>query len=59
MPDAPPAPVEVSEESQPAAVDVKTKPAVAAPATVSTGFVARLLGGLKNCLLVMRPPQPC
>lgn len=48
MPDAPPAPVEVSEESQPAAVDVKTKPAVAAPATVSTGFVARLLGGLKK-----------
>ncbi|MDT8850133.1 ribonuclease E [Pantoea dispersa] len=48
MPDAPPAPVEVSEESQPAAVDVKAKPAVAAPATVSTGFVARLLGGLKK-----------
>jgi len=58
MPDAPPAPVEVSEESQPAAVDVKAKPAVAAPATVSTGFVARLLGGLKKLFAVMRPPQP-
>ena len=47
MPDAPPAPVEVVKESQPAA-EVKTKPAVAAPAVTNTGFVARLLSGLKK-----------
>lgn len=48
MPDAPPAPVEVVKESQPVAAEVKTKPAVAAPAVTQTGFVARLLNGLKK-----------
>lgn len=51
MPDAPPAPVEVAEESQPVvkAEPKKAKPTatVAAPAA-STGFMARLLGGLKK-----------
>ncbi|WP_345826886.1 ribonuclease E [Pantoea sp. BRR-3P] len=47
MPDAPPAPVEVVKDVQPAA-EAKTKPAVAAPAVTSTGFVARLLNGLKK-----------
>lgn len=52
MPDAPPAPVEVTEEQQPAAkADVKPKvaaPAAAPAATTSGGFVSRLLNGLKK-----------
>jgi len=52
MPDAPPAPVEVTEEQQPAA-KADAKPNVAAPAaapaaTTSGGFVSRLLNGLKK-----------
>jgi len=60
MPDAPPAPVEVEPdakriESQPAA---KTVPAVAAPASVSTGFFGRLLGGLKKMFAGEEAPAP-
>ena len=48
MPDAPPAPVEVEKEI-PSVVKADVKPAAsAAPAVASTGFVARLLGGLKK-----------
>ena len=48
MPDAPPAPVEVEKDS-PSVVKADAKPAAAAaPAVASTGFVARLLGGLKK-----------
>ncbi|ERK08653.1 Ribonuclease E [Pantoea sp. AS-PWVM4] len=51
MPDAPPAPVEVAEESKPAVKaepkKARTTDTVAAPAA-STGFMARLLGGLKK-----------
>ncbi|MDE1185057.1 MAG: ribonuclease E [Pantoea sp.] len=50
MPDAPPAPVEANEEITPV---VKAEPKAKATATVvapaaSTGFMARLLGGLKK-----------
>ncbi len=49
MPDAPPAPVEVEKESRSAVIaDAKPAAAAAAPAVASTGFVARLLGGLKK-----------
>ncbi|QDY41632.1 ribonuclease E [Candidatus Pantoea soli] len=51
MPDAPPAPVEVTEESQPvtkAEVKPQVTAAAAPAATTGNGFVARLLGGLKK-----------
>ena len=49
MPDAPPAPVEVEKENRSAVkADAKPAAAAAAPAVASTGFVARLLGGLKK-----------
>jgi len=46
MPDAPPAPVEVEKPAvQP---KMETKPAAAPAATVTTGFMGRLIGGLKK-----------
>ncbi|WP_343463259.1 ribonuclease E [Pantoea sp.] len=55
MPDAPPAPVEV--EKPAAQPKVEAKPAAAPAATVSTGFMGRLMGGLKK-LFATEPAAP-
>lgn len=48
MPDAPPAPADVAQESQPVAVQKSASPAPQAGAATGGGFIGRLLGGLKK-----------